>query len=76
MRFGLSCPELSCVIPGKLNPEQVDTNVVYSADAPFPVDLKAALAVHVRSRNVYQWDGHDKATGTAAPRPDCRRIGA
>ncbi|WP_054008470.1 aldo/keto reductase [Cypionkella psychrotolerans] len=54
MRYVLSCPELSCVIPGMLNPEQVDMNVIYSDGAPFPAELKAALAAHVWPRNFYQ----------------------
>lgn len=54
MRYVLSCPELSCVIPGMLNPEQVDMNVIYSDGAAFPEELKAALAAHVWPRNFYQ----------------------
>ena len=54
MRYVLSCPELSCVIPGMLDPEQVDMNVVYSDGALFPAELKAALAAHVWPRNFYQ----------------------
>ncbi|MDB5657599.1 MAG: aldo/keto reductase [Cypionkella sp.] len=54
MRYVLSCPELSCVIPGMLNPEQVDMNIVYSDGAAFPEDLKAALAAHAWPRNFYQ----------------------
>ncbi|MDZ4309907.1 MAG: aldo/keto reductase, partial [Cypionkella sp.] len=54
MRYVLSCPELSCVIPGMLNPEQVDMNVIYSDGAPFPAELKAALVAHVWPRNFYQ----------------------
>lgn len=54
MRYVLSCPELSCVIPGMANPAQVDMNVIYSDGAPFPDDLKAALAAHSWPRNYYQ----------------------
>jgi aryl-alcohol dehydrogenase-like predicted oxidoreductase len=54
MRYVLSCPELSCVIPGMLNPEQVDMNVIYSDGAAFPAELKDALAAHVWPRNFYQ----------------------
>ena len=54
MRYVLSCPELSCVIPGMLNPAQVDMNVAYSDGAAFPDDLKAALAPHCWPRNFYQ----------------------
>ncbi len=54
MRYVLSCPELSCVIPGMANPDQVTMNVAYSDGAPFPQDLKAALSAHVWPRNYYQ----------------------
>jgi aryl-alcohol dehydrogenase-like predicted oxidoreductase len=54
MRYVLSCPELSCVIPGMLNSDQVDMNVIYSDGAAFPAELKAALAAHVWPRNFYQ----------------------
>jgi aryl-alcohol dehydrogenase-like predicted oxidoreductase len=54
MRYVLSCPELSCVIPGMLNPAQVGMNVDDSDGAMFPADLKAALAAHVWPRNFYQ----------------------
>lgn len=54
MRYVLSCPELSCVIPGMANPAQVDMNLVYSDGGVFPDDLKAALAAHVWPRNYYQ----------------------
>lgn len=53
MRYVLSCAELSCVIPGMLNPEQVDMNVAYSDGTQFPPELKAALAAHVWPRNFY-----------------------
>jgi aryl-alcohol dehydrogenase-like predicted oxidoreductase len=54
MRYVLSCPELSCVIPGMADPQQVDMNVVYSDGAPFPDELKTALAAHLWPRNFYQ----------------------
>ena len=54
MRFVLSCPELSCVIPGMVNPTQIDMNVAYSDGAVFPAELKAALAPHSWPRNFYQ----------------------
>ena len=54
MRYVLSCPELSCVIPGMANPDQVDMNVAYSDGAAFPEELKSALAAHVWPRNYYQ----------------------
>ena len=54
MRYVLSYPELSCVIPGMADPSQVDMNVAYSDGAPFPPALKAALAAHVWPRNFYR----------------------
>ena len=54
MRYVLSCPELSCVIPGMANPGQVDMNVHYSDGAAFPEELKAALAPHNWPRNYYR----------------------
>ena len=54
MRYVLSCPELSCVIPGMANADQVDMNLAYSDGAAFPGDLKLALAAHVWPRNYYQ----------------------
>jgi len=54
MRYVLSCPELSCVIPGMANPAQVDMNIAYSDGAPFPAELKSALAAHLWPRNYYQ----------------------
>jgi aryl-alcohol dehydrogenase-like predicted oxidoreductase len=54
MRYVLSCPELSCVIPGMANPEQVDMNLVYSDGGVFPEDLKVALAAHAWPRNYYR----------------------
>lgn len=53
MRYVLSCPELSCVIPGMLTREQVDMNVIFSDGAVFPAELKAALSAHVWPRNYY-----------------------
>ena len=54
MRYVLSCPELSCVIPGMADPAQVDMNVAYSDGAGFPQDLKAALEPHNWPRNYYR----------------------
>ena len=54
MRYVLSCPELSCVIPGMANPEQVDMNVAYSDGRGVPEDLKSALCAHVWPRNYYR----------------------
>ncbi len=54
MRYVLSCPELSCVIPGMANPDQVDMNLAYSDAAAFPGELKSALAAHAWPRNYYR----------------------
>jgi aryl-alcohol dehydrogenase-like predicted oxidoreductase len=54
MRYVLSCPQVSCVIPGMTRPAEVDMNVVYSDGAAFPDDLKTALAAHQWPRNYYQ----------------------
>jgi aryl-alcohol dehydrogenase-like predicted oxidoreductase len=54
MRYVLSCPELSCVIPGMADPAQVDMNLAYSDCAPFPAELKVALEAHSWPRNYYQ----------------------
>ena len=54
MRYVLSCPELSCVIPGMANPDQVDMNVAYSDGGVFPQALKDQLAPHLWPRNYYQ----------------------
>jgi aryl-alcohol dehydrogenase-like predicted oxidoreductase len=54
MRYLLSARELSTVIPGMKSPAEVDMNVIYSDGAPFPEELKTALASHSWPRNFYK----------------------
>lgn len=54
MRFALSSPEVSTVIPGMLTPAEVDMNVAYSDGEPFPGELLNALSEHAWPRNFYQ----------------------
>jgi aryl-alcohol dehydrogenase-like predicted oxidoreductase len=54
MRFALSSPEVSSVIPGMLTPAEVDMNVAYSDGQAFPEELLAALRDHGWPRNFYQ----------------------
>jgi aryl-alcohol dehydrogenase-like predicted oxidoreductase len=54
MRFLLSSPEVSTVIPGMLTPAEVDMNVAYADGEPFPDDLLVALAEHNWPRNYYK----------------------
>ncbi|MEM7680809.1 MAG: aldo/keto reductase [Planctomycetota bacterium] len=53
MRFCLSDPAVSVVIPGMMRPEEVDLNVAYSDGRPFPDDLRQALRAHAWARNFY-----------------------
>ena len=53
MRYVLSAPQLSTLIPGMKNKAEVDMNIVYSDGAPFPEELKTALAPHGWIRNYY-----------------------
>ena len=54
MRFSLSAPEVSTVIPGMHSPAEVETNIAYADGAPFPDELLAQLAAHSWPRNYYQ----------------------
>lgn len=54
MRYTLSPPEVSTVVPGMLTPAEVDMNVAYSDGEPFPADLLAGLEEHGWPRNFYQ----------------------
>ncbi len=54
MRFALSSPQVSTVIPGMLNPAEVDMNVNYSDGDEFPVELLVKLAEHNWPRNFYK----------------------
>ncbi len=58
MRFVLSEPAVSTVIPGMTSRAEVDMNVVYSDGASFPPELKDALQAHTWVRNYY-WETKD-----------------
>jgi aryl-alcohol dehydrogenase-like predicted oxidoreductase len=53
MRFALSEPDLSTLIPGMKNRQEVDLNIAYCDDALFPQELKDSLADHIWVRNYY-----------------------
>jgi hypothetical protein len=57
MRYALSAPEVSTLIPGMKNHAEVDMNIAYCEDAAFPVELKSGLSAHGWIRNYYQCDG-------------------
>ena len=54
MRYALSAPELSTLIPGMRSKAEVDMNVAYSDGAPFPTELLALLPKHRWIRNYYK----------------------
>ena len=54
MRFTLSAPAVSTVIPGMRSMAEVDANVAYSDGAEFPAELKVQLSTHAWPRNYYQ----------------------
>jgi aryl-alcohol dehydrogenase-like predicted oxidoreductase len=54
MRYVLSAPQLSTLIPGMQNRAQVDMNIAYSDGASFPEALKSQLPQHQWIRNYYQ----------------------
>jgi aryl-alcohol dehydrogenase-like predicted oxidoreductase len=54
MRFALSSPHVSTVIPGMLTPAEVDMNIAYADGEPLPADLLAQLAGHNWPRNYYK----------------------
>jgi aryl-alcohol dehydrogenase-like predicted oxidoreductase len=54
MRYVLSAPALSTVIPGMKNRAEVDMNIVYSDGAAFPADLALQLPPHGWIRNYYR----------------------
>ncbi len=54
MRFTLSAPEVSTVIPGMKDPGEVDKNVAYADGKPFPAELLGQLAEHNWPRNYYK----------------------
>jgi aryl-alcohol dehydrogenase-like predicted oxidoreductase len=51
LRFILSNPDVTTVIPGMRRPEHLAANVAAAAAGPLPPDLLAALREH-------RWDGH------------------
>ncbi len=54
MRYVLSAPQLSTLIPGMQSRTQVDMNIAYSDGASFPEELKQQLPPHLWIRNYYQ----------------------
>lgn len=54
MRYVLSAPQLSTLIPGMKNKAEVDMNIVYSDGAAFPAELAAQLPPHNWPRNFYK----------------------
>ena len=54
MRYVLSAPEVTTVIPGMKNRSEVDMNVAYSDGQPFPDELLGQVAGHQWTRNFYQ----------------------
>src|SRR5690606_16429064 len=54
MRYVLSAPELSTLIPGMKNRAEVDMNISYSDGKEFPPELLVALPAHIWPRNFYQ----------------------
>ncbi len=53
MRYALSAPALSTLIPGMKNKEEVDMNIAYSDGMPFPAELSERLTKHSWPRNFY-----------------------
>jgi aryl-alcohol dehydrogenase-like predicted oxidoreductase len=53
MRYVLSAPELSTLIPGMKNRGEVDMNIAYCDGAPFPEELAGALPEHGWIRDYY-----------------------
>ena len=54
MRYVLSAPQLSTLIPGMKNRAEVDMNVAYSDGGAFPEELAARLPRHRWIRNYYK----------------------
>jgi aryl-alcohol dehydrogenase-like predicted oxidoreductase len=53
MRYVLSEPQLSTLIPGMKSRKEVDMNIAYCDGAVFPSELKAKLRDHIWVRNYY-----------------------
>jgi aryl-alcohol dehydrogenase-like predicted oxidoreductase len=54
LRYTLSAPQVSSVIPGMLTPAEIDMNVAYADGQQFPQDLLEALPAHGWPRNFYR----------------------
>ena len=54
LRYSLSDPRVSTVIPGMLTTAEIDMNVAYSDGEPFPTALRDQLAAHGWPRNFYR----------------------
>ncbi len=54
MRYVLSAPQLSTLIPGMKNRAEVDMNIAYCDGNIFPDELKSKLEAHGWVRNYYQ----------------------
>lgn len=54
LRYTLSSPQVSTVIPGMLTEAEIDMNVAYSDGEPFPAELLQQLATQGWPRNFYQ----------------------
>jgi aryl-alcohol dehydrogenase-like predicted oxidoreductase len=54
LRYTLSSPQISTVIPGMLTSEEIDMNVAYSDGQDFPEELLEQLAQHSWPRNFYK----------------------
>ncbi len=54
MRYTLSAPETTTVIPGMRNPAEIDMNIAYADGAAFPPELLAQLPAHAWPRNYYR----------------------
>jgi aryl-alcohol dehydrogenase-like predicted oxidoreductase len=53
MRYVLSEPQVSTLIPGMKNRREVDMNIAYCDGSPFPIALKQQLPPHIWVRNYY-----------------------
>jgi aryl-alcohol dehydrogenase-like predicted oxidoreductase len=54
MRYVMSAPQLSVLIPGMKNPQELDMNIAYSDGGIFPSELKKQLPPHIWIRDYYQ----------------------
>jgi len=54
MRYVLSAPETTTVIPGMRTPAEIDANIAVADGAPFPAGLLAQLPDHAWPRNYYR----------------------